>query len=296
MTPLVQLLAVAGYVLVFFAVLAGLLSWRKRRRNERWPVETKLRRGPGESLRRRIDSLVENLPWRLCFGALGPPLFGSGILWFLGKTAPTTRLDVALTLAGVITAALLVITGTWLFRYLRNISNHRLGHYGERVVAEALEPLVARGYRVFHDVPMEGRTWRANIDHVVIGPTGVTVVETKAIRRRRGLSEREGNVLDCSGPLLRWPWGDGRVGLDQCVRNADWLRKWIKQGTGWDVTVTAVLTFPGWYIKPAPNRHSVIPTQWLPDRIPMLQGTPLSPEQIDLIARQLDVVCRDVED
>ncbi|WP_442887381.1 nuclease-related domain-containing protein [Congregicoccus parvus] len=218
------------------------------------------------------------------------------MVWFLAKTAPQTRLDVGLALAGTITVALLVVTGAWILRSLRNIGNHCLGYFGERVVAEALEPLLSRGYRVFHDVPMEGRNWRANIDHVVVGPTGIVVVETKAIRKRRGLPGRKEQVLDCSGPLLRWPWGDGRVGLEQSVRNAEWLRKWIRERLAANVPVSSVLTFPGWYIEPPDNRHSIIPTTWLADRIPRLGESKLSEEQIDLIARQLDSLCRDVED
>ena len=296
MSPMFQVIGVGAYGLIFLAVLVGIATWRKRRRKERWPVESKLRRGPGETLKRRIEELWDDFPSKLVAAAFGPPLLGVCVLWFLAKTAPHTRLDVGLVVAGTVTVASLVVTGSWMIRYLRNISNHRLGYFGERAVAEALEPLLFRSYRLFHDVPMEGRTWQANIDHVVVGPTGVTVLETKAIRKRRGKPGREENVLDCSGPLLRWPWGDGRVGLDQSVRNADWLRKWIKQGTGWDVTVSAILTFPGWYIQPVPNRHAVIPTSWLPDRIPKLAGTSLTPEQIAVISGQLDLICRDVED
>ena len=51
-----------------------------------------------------------------------------------------------------------------------------LGIKGERVVGQLLETLRVHGYRVFHDIEEEGY----NIDHTVIGPGGVFVIETKA--------------------------------------------------------------------------------------------------------------------
>jgi hypothetical protein len=53
------------------------------------------------------------------------------------------------------------------------------GAEGEERTAAALGPLAAEGYVIFHDrrIPMS----LANIDHIVIGPTGVFVVETKNV-------------------------------------------------------------------------------------------------------------------
>ncbi len=56
------------------------------------------------------------------------------------------------------------------------------GAEGERKTAELLEPLTARGYVVLHDLAVPGS--RANIDHVVVGPSGVTVIDSKAYRAK----------------------------------------------------------------------------------------------------------------
>jgi hypothetical protein len=56
------------------------------------------------------------------------------------------------------------------------------GAAGERATAEVLRRLPARRWAVMHDVALPGR--RANVDHLVIGPTGVWVVDTKAYRAR----------------------------------------------------------------------------------------------------------------
>ena len=58
----------------------------------------------------------------------------------------------------------------------------RIGAAGEQSTAEALAPLAGEGWRVLHDRRMPGTT--ANVDHVVIGPGGIWVIETKAWRGR----------------------------------------------------------------------------------------------------------------
>jgi hypothetical protein len=52
------------------------------------------------------------------------------------------------------------------------------GAEGERRTAAVLSGLAAHGYVVLDDLSIPGS--KANIDHVVVGPTGVTVIETKA--------------------------------------------------------------------------------------------------------------------
>ncbi|TQJ68965.1 nuclease-like protein [Arthrobacter sp. SLBN-100] len=52
------------------------------------------------------------------------------------------------------------------------------GGVGERVVAEKLSELVPRGWYVLHDVHWPGRP-KANLDHVLVGPGGVVVVDAK---------------------------------------------------------------------------------------------------------------------
>ncbi|MGZ8600347.1 MAG: nuclease-related domain-containing protein [Actinomycetota bacterium] len=51
----------------------------------------------------------------------------------------------------------------------------RSGIRGEERVAQVLAPLEAEGYRVLHDLDIG----RGNADHVVVGPSGVYVIETK---------------------------------------------------------------------------------------------------------------------
>jgi len=78
------------------------------------------------------------------------------------------------------------------------------GAAGERATAELLRRLPARRWVVLHDLALPGS--RANVDHLVIGPTGVWVVDTKAYRAR--VKARWGRVLVGGVPLstaaVRW--------------------------------------------------------------------------------------------
>lgn len=56
------------------------------------------------------------------------------------------------------------------------------GAAGERATAQILQSLPPRRWAVFHDLAVPGS--RANIDHLVVGPTGVWVVDSKTTRGR----------------------------------------------------------------------------------------------------------------
>ncbi len=69
------------------------------------------------------------------------------------------------------------------------------GADGERQTADALAMLPASGWFVLHDVRWPGKRF-ANIDHVVIGPPGVFVIDSKAWN---GVVEVRNGVLRQSG-------------------------------------------------------------------------------------------------
>ncbi|MEV7573474.1 nuclease-related domain-containing protein [Pseudarthrobacter sp. NPDC089323] len=79
------------------------------------------------------------------------------------------------------------------------------GAAGERVVADKLSELVPRGWYVLHDVHWPGRP-KANLDHVLVGPGGVVVVDAK---------NWTGEVRVASGVLWQ-----GRYARTQAVEGA----------------------------------------------------------------------------
>jgi hypothetical protein len=58
------------------------------------------------------------------------------------------------------------------------------GPAGERRTARLLDRLTRDGYVVFHDLAVPRNT-SANVDHLVIGPTGVFVIDSKQWTRQR---------------------------------------------------------------------------------------------------------------
>jgi hypothetical protein len=73
------------------------------------------------------------------------------------------------------------------------IENWRRGADGERRTAKAIRPLAKRGWTVVHDLP--GRY--GNRDHVVVGPPGVFLLDTKNVR---GMASVEDGLLTVRRP------------------------------------------------------------------------------------------------
>lgn len=94
-------------------------------------------------------------------------------------------------------------------RRLKSANAWGKGAEGERLTARAFEPLEAAGWILLNDLPLPGRK-RANIDHVLIGPPGVYVVETKHWKGR-GRIERSRLVVNGR---------DRRADLDEVWREA----------------------------------------------------------------------------
>jgi hypothetical protein len=168
-------------------ILVGLnferkLERQKASRKERRPfnLEVKLLRRPGEGLLTEIEKLGKEITLKIFFicylGAssaaiigIATPILPHGLFWQLG----------------VIGTVLLfyAIFGVRSFRGLLLLIEKRdryyLGYFGECSVAEYLDELKHDGHFVFHDIPAKSTRYNFNIDHVVVGPTGLFAIETK---------------------------------------------------------------------------------------------------------------------
>ncbi|NUW47022.1 nuclease-related domain-containing protein [Nonomuraea rhodomycinica] len=87
-------------------------------------------------------------------------------------------------------ALALIIALVDLVRFWRwsSVSAWRKGAAGERATARLLAPLQAEGQVCLHDRAIPGST--ANIDHLLIGPTGVWIIDSKKWHRRTQLHGR----------------------------------------------------------------------------------------------------------
>jgi hypothetical protein len=94
------------------------------------------------------------------------------------------------------------------FRPSEQARTWQRGAHGERHTARLLDRLTHDGFVVFHDLAVPGNT-RANVDHLVIGPTGVFVIDSKqwtgsVHQSADGLAWHNHYPLDRTLETVRW--------------------------------------------------------------------------------------------
>jgi hypothetical protein len=169
--------------------------------------------------------------------------------------------------------------------------------WGERRagVAEKLaSPALAQsGYVSFHDVPGDGK-W--NIDHVVIGPGGIFVLETKARSRRAATRNQEKHKVTFDGRTLQFPWCYDDKVVGQIQVNAQWVRKFIRDFAPAELPVFPIIVVPGWYVETTVRDCAVKAMNALYLERHITGSQPLvGKEQLRAIIRRFDEKCRDVE-
>jgi hypothetical protein len=174
----------------------------------------------------------------------------------------------------------------------RKIRLNRLGLLGEQSVAEQLQILQVEGYRVFHDIPGDGK-W--NVDHAAVGPAGVFAIETKARTKRPGKAGKRDHEAEFDGKTIRFPSGYDAEAPEQARRNARWLAGMLSKSTGERVTVQPIVALPGWWVTLTANSDvKVLSGKQVPGFI-TAEPPKLSTKVIQQIAYQLEQRCRDVE-
>ena len=204
---------------------------------------------------------TRGLPWRVA------------VVLAAGVAAGLLATQVAPDLAGLLAVAVAAGLGWWLrCRPSADILAWRRGAAGERRTARLLAPLERRGWAVLHDLAIPGT--QANIDHLVIGPGGVLVVDSKRYRGRLRL-DRHGMV-----------W-HGRQLLVSALRKVLWAADQADEVLGVaDITVAAVVAVHGasvpWGLLQA-DGVTILPARRLPG---LLQGLPprLGPERVAWLA------------
>jgi hypothetical protein len=93
------------------------------------------------------------------------------------------------------------------FRPSEQVRSWQRGAQGERRTARLLDRLVRDGYVVFHDLAVPGSP--ANVDHLVIGPSGVFVIDSKqwtgsVHQSPDGLAWHDHYRLDRTLETVRW--------------------------------------------------------------------------------------------
>jgi len=287
----------ACYTVLFVSLVSMIGFTRRRERQSRKPFAENLRllRGPGESTRKRTEALSEEVQSHLV-ALFGLPLL-VGVLLIGALNFFTGPQQIALIAGCLIGLCIgLVLEIRKLMNNRRQLRNCYLGYFGERVVAEAVEPLRYDGFVIFHDVPAGDANARFNLDHVIIGPSGVFAVETKTRRKGRARDGFADHQIIFDGQILSYPWAEDRHGLDQALRQARWLEDYLVSLLGQRIPVHPILTFPGWMIlRRGKGAVAVLNPREIPAAVALRGAPALDSDQIDLVARQLEARCRDVE-
>jgi hypothetical protein len=260
------------------------------RRDRQSPIKKDMLRGPGHTLREKIDDLVWDFAALLALGPLVPlALYAMYLQHRLAGGSPS----LATVGTYAIAAAAVVAFSTYkLIRILMETRRLRLGLEAEIVAAEELNLLMRSGYSVFHDVPGDGPF---NVDHVVAGPAGVFAIETKGRMQRTEPAGKDGHVLRSDGTKLEFPGWSDKKPIEQASRNARWLSQWLSSATGEPVRVEPVVLLPGWYVKRSDwSGVPVLNPKEMMGFLASRRGASHNPAQQQRVAHQLDGRCRTV--
>ncbi|MFD8025454.1 nuclease-related domain-containing protein [Streptomyces lavendulae] len=136
------------------------------------------------------------------------------------------------------TVAALAVLAYGVHRIYRRARNSwTTGAAGEEATARLLRPLARRGYAVLHDRSIPGS--RANIDHLVAGPFGVALVDSKNWQSKK-------STLTITGGLLRY----GRYDQTKALETVVWEAQQAARALG--VPVRPILAVHGAKV-PAPR-------------------------------------------
>lgn len=284
--------AVSAGIALVSAIPIFLVGWNLHRRRKKFrtqsvePFTEMPLRPPGESLRKRIEELGDAFDTEL----------GATMVLCIGATVLVTTLVFTKSANWIVIAFVgfvQVFAAFMMWRNLRKLQtqlwSYRLGFDGERIVGEHLNRLMADGFEVFHDVPFDG----FNIDHVIVGPPGVFAIETKTRRKPAGLKGTAKATVIYDGAALHFPNKTPDTdALEQALRNAKTVAKFLTSATGELTEVKPILTLPGWWVErkgrgpvnvlnPKEVRNSFV-----------AKAEPLSSERIKRIAHQLTERCR----
>ena len=254
---ILQILIETIGLLPLFALVA-VVVWKRRqldRDDRRNPITTDLRNLPGHSLQEQFDKLYEARMDKLVFVLLA----GLMVALLIATRRIATEFrpwDWVDTTALIAAIGLALYFGRQIAREMPRQRQIKQAIRAEQATAQELAASLAGGNRIIHDVQAKG----FNIDHVVITPAGVFAVGTKS-----RLKPPEGNgapKVKYDGKSLAFPGWTETKPVEQADRQARWLANYLREATGENFSVVAVLALPGWYVERAapitPNMVQVI--------------------------------------
>ncbi len=285
------------YLLAFGAALAPVplfllwLYWLRCARCAR-PRPDKLLSGPGDSQRELIAGLEEAIT-AAAIWLVALPVAAIGVILAPRLTGGEALLGPNLLALPVVTLVLLLLPTFALIRNCRARQVCRRKLEAELTVGREINLLLREGFRVFHDVP-EGS---GNVDHVVVGLSGVFAVESVG----HPVPDLGKGIIDAKviydGENLFFPPKNTRESesAKQARRQAIAMERWLGDALGSHVQVKPALALPGWFVeKKRPDDLTLLYGQ-VNHYARILRGpTVLTPERVGEIVRILDAKCRGI--
>jgi len=237
------------------------------------PIKDKPLRNPGQSLDRRIfDVILDQQIKYVIYGmAVWLALVFNWVFYFTERPFPLFWFTL-----------IALIYFVFCYYKITNAKTKlvplRQGRDGEKAVGQYLELLREQGVKVFHDIPGDN----FNLDHVLVAPSGVYVVETKTFSKP---DKGEARIVYTGDTLIKNGFRDDKP-LIQVKAAANRLKQVIKESTGKDFDVKKVVLFPGKFIEPtAESRRSDV---WVLE--PKALGAFISNSRVQLSGEDLGLV------
>lgn len=209
------------------------------------PLKDPRTRYPGQSLSEQLEGIRSDQVDAIIFPALFWALAMFSWIYHLlpGKPMPWFFTFVALivTLVAV--------------RRVRRMEGQKQkikkGMVGEQILGKFLEDqLMPHKYQIIHDLVCKDGERVFNIDHVVVGPTGVFSIETKYWKRPSGPNHQifyDGKKILVDGKI------PDRDPLLEAVAGAKTVQSILEARTGKLFDVKPIVVFLGWYTTKNPH-------------------------------------------
>lgn len=203
-------------------------------------------RQPGESLRSRIFDMAAD---RILFPLLvAIVLVVAAVISWWEYLAKSPLGPVIYTIAALVAC---LVAGLKWWNTVKEMRDLKLGRIGEEAVGQYLEEkLRPEGCHVLHDIPGDG----FNLDHVVIGPTGIYCIETKTQSKPAKGSpvvKYDGEQVTVDG------FAPDRDPIVQVKAGAQWLQGLFERSAGRKYPVKPVVLYPGWYVEGIQDKTEV---------------------------------------
>jgi len=283
-------------IIIYFVILAcyililHLLRTFYRFKKRPSTLAENILRAPGQSLVNKLDGLSEDIVLNVTLLITIPLVYYSGYVTYLYFYQPEFDPFVVQILAGI--GAVIAIF--YLMKTLKLLKKRqivRLGYEGDITVGQELNQLMLEGNYVYHDFPAD----EFNIGHIVVGRSGIFVVETKARSKPTPRSRRHAATVEYNGKMLNFPDGDDYQIIEQAERQASWLSNWISSTIGEQVAARAIVALPGWFVKrTSADGISVVNPKQFPSLFKHIKPRTLTDEMISRMVHQIEHKCRNV--